>query len=172
MVGMEFEMTPGKPNVTVNRNLALISLHPDFTYYLGQLEQKTRPIELPVMQLTTTYNGQGYPSSFDKKIYLLKEDAESKIQNFAETFESKYPEVEQVYVFSVYSWGFPPFRNLHLQHVPERMNNALEKIILKKYLIIDYPTPYCNGYLEVGYRPTNPIERQKIISKSLRFNSW
>jgi DNA-binding PadR family transcriptional regulator len=171
---MEFEITPGKANAITNRSLALISLHPDFTYYLGQIEKRTRPIELSVLQLTTTFSGEGYRSPLDKKIYVLKEEGKKQIKNFAKTFELKYPEVEQVYVLSAYSDGPEKqiYRTTFHENILESLNDVLEQLILKRYLILEYPEPYCKGYYKKIRDSTNPIEMQKIIERSLRFNSW
>ena len=177
---MEFEITPGA-KVTTNRNLALISLHHDFTNYLTLLNEKVRPTELPLMVLHEDLNFKDY--SLERgmkkgKSYLLYPSCEGQIRDFANEFKKEYPEIEQVYVFSKWS-GSPKDSRINSEYyrtpVSNYLGRILNDIILKRFLILDFmyikKEEYCYSS---GYEPraSSNEEIKKTIERSLRFNSW
>lgn len=171
---MEFEITPGRADITTNRNLALISLHHDFTKYLEEINERVRPIELPLMNFREV--GDVY--------YYLRSGWQDQIISFAKEFESKYPEVEQVYVFSRYNLEKIPTSDYERIYRIDSVSNALGKgfasLIMKRFLTIEYPNrkewyqehSLSKSFIIKEKFISSDEEIKRTVERSLRFNSW
>ena len=155
---LDFEINPRNHSIRVNRDLALISLHSDFTSYLETIDERVRPVELPIMG----YYEHGGKYSF----YDLNEGWYDDLWNFSNVFEMKYPEVEQVYVFSRFN-----AHNDYKESVSKDLSKCLSSIIFKRFLIIPFASDIgASHYYRDQASSDEDIKR--IVEKSLRFSSW
>lgn len=181
---MEFEMTPGA-RVTTNRNLALISLHKDFTNYLMNINEKVRPIDLPLMYLDIDldFSSHSIDGGFlETRSYRLNNGWENQVFNFSRNFKSEYPEIEQVYIFSKWSenkmkigrdiWGGAKYQ---YDSVSASISRVLNEIIFKRFLVVDVRGVGKKKYnAAIGYEQSQSTDEEikKTLERSLRFNSW
>ena len=178
MVEMEFEMKPGA-KVTTNRNVALISLHQDFKTYLMGLNNRVRPIDLPLMTIKQHHNPRRILENCSEEYYYsLSPNAESEIYKFAKEFDKKFPEVEQVYVFSKWSGGETKEKggDIYGTETSRLLGRALNEIILKRFLIINCFVPReeekKGDSIGWGKTVSSDEEIRKTLERSLSFNSW
>jgi hypothetical protein len=173
-MNLDFEITPGRPNIRLNRDLALISLHPNFTSYLHNLYERVRPIDLPIMDISRELNFKSYNNgALEENCYVLSSDWEDELTEFSGRFKEEYPEIEQVYVFS--KWSGVKISKFSFGSVSNSLGRKLNDVLLKRFLILDIKGSKTREHsIYKGYEDHESDwgEVVKTIQRSLRFNSW
>jgi hypothetical protein len=174
---IQFDLTPKDPSFKISRDLVLVTLNPYFTEYLSEIDTNVRPLELNLMNLKSKKNIFG---NLKYHYYKLNENWDFELKDFSYHFEQKYPDVEQVYVFSecnahndyhfINSEG--ESKTLEDLSASRAINLAISNILFKKMLILP-----CFGKKEGTYFTsekdfTSDIEISKIIKRSLEFHSY
>jgi len=156
------------PENQTRRNLALISLNPGFTSYLQSVDERARPIDLPIMSF---YKDKGGFFRDPTYFFALKEGWKQRAKDFAYNFERKFPNTEQVYVLSKCG------KQVEVVDIEEEISapsklleSALSDIIFKRFLIIPY---FGNSETHVVLENwcSSEAEIKRAIVDSLEFSS-
>lgn len=171
---------------------ALICLHGGCTEYLKKFDEKVNPFELPVMEIKLPSNSNGTAQ------YGLLDDSDEIISAFANEFQNRYPDREQVYVCStLYKMGF---EDIHIlgggmkryagpKSIQSYLSSILPNIFMKKTILVpkdiywlDHSTTQLDKMnldrcLQDQWRrdqipsPTDEGEILKIVKNSLNFRN-